>query len=544
MLLILTDDQGWGDLSYNKNPYLSTPSIDKLAKEGASFSNFYVRPLCAPTRASLLTGRYHLRSGAVSVSKGLAIMNENETTLAELFAANGYNTALFGKWHNGSHYPNDPNGQGFKEFLGFCRGYWSNYFNTTYQHNQEFEKDSSYITDVLTSKAIDFIIRNKQKPFLCYLAINTPHTPHQVPDKYFNKYKKKGLSDELAGIYGMCENIDDNVGQITSVLKKYKLDKNTIVIFLTDNGPNGERYNGLLRDIKGSLYEGGVKSPCFITWPGKIKKAVRINSLSQHIDLFPTLADLCNLKYNSKLPLDGKSRAGLLLGKRIREERNIYSHVSLPVLCETINPMSCSIRNNRYSLILKGRDIELFDLINDPSQKTNIAEKIPEIAQRLKEDYFNWFNDCIKDYNPRRPIPLDGQSIILPAYEASFSSGLKFKEGHEWVHDWLIDWGANKDTITWFVENKQQAIFSFFISYVSAEATDGILIKIMANKTNSVSTEINIKCDPPYIYSQDRVVRKEAYEREWCSMEAGKLSLPADSYFISVTTDKVGGSPL
>lgn len=538
VIIILTDDQGWGDFSFNKNPYLKTPSIDRIAQEGASFNNFYVSPLCAPTRASLLTGRYHLRTGAVSVSKGLEIMNESETTLAELFAANGYKTGMFGKWHNGSHYPNDPNGQGFEDFFGFCGGHWSNYFNTTYQHNQSFEKTDGFITDVFTDKTIEFISKQDSKPFFCYLAINAPHSPHQVPDKYFDKYKKQGLSDEISAIYGMCENADDNIGRIMKKLKELNLDKNTIVIFMTDNGPNGVRYNGNLRDIKGSLYEGGVKAPLFIRWAGKIKKGRHIDNLSQHIDVFPTLIDLCKLENSTSLAIDGKSRSSLLLGKKPDEERNIYSHVAQPVIEKNINSLSGSVRNAKHSLVLKNSSVELFDLINDPSQKTNIAKVFPNETEKLKKEYLYWFDDCTKDFNPKRPIPLAGERIILPGHESEFTKNLKFKEGHGWVHDWLINFGAEADTVSWYVRNAKEMRFIAYVNYAAAEINDGIKLQLATSNNMSISSVINEKCDPPYIQSADRVPRKEVYEREWCKLKIGEIILPAGEFKISIITSK------
>lgn len=544
VIIILTDDQGWGDLSFHGNPYIKTPAMDALAMEGASFSNFYVSPLCAPTRASMLTGRYHLRTGAVSVSRGLEIMNEEETTLGELFTANGYITGCFGKWHNGSHFPNDPNGQGFQEFFGFCGGHWNNYFNTTYQHNQAFEKADGYIADVLTDKAIKFIKENKAKPFLCYLALNTPHSPHQVPDKYFNKYKSKGLDDELAAIYGMCENIDDNLARVTRTLKDLKLEKNTIVIFLSDNGPNGKRYNGLLRDIKGSPYEGGIKVPCFIRWTGKIKPGLRIDHLSQHIDLYPTLVDLCSLKNNAVFPLDGKSRSDILCGDKTLENRYIFTHVSQPVPSSALNPYSGSVRDLSYSLVLKDNAIELFDLRTDPSQKVNISDKFPGITDTLKRKYLAWFDNCMKNFNADRPIPLDGRQVILPAYESEFSSNLKFKEGHGWVHDWLINFGAANDTISWTIKNTNEQQFTAFVEYAAASVEDGIKVELMINNIVGTSVVIAEKCDPPYITSPDRVPRKEVYERDWCKIKMGEVTLPAGEYKITLIVTSQDQNPL
>ncbi len=314
VLFILTDDQGWGDLSLHGNPYVKTPQLDSLARSGAQFERFYVSPLCAPTRASLLTGRYHLRTGTVSVSRTLEVMNAEEVTLAEIFKENGYATGAFGKWHNGDHYPHTPNGQGFDEFLGFCAGHLTNYFDSELSHNGEPVPSKGYITDILTDAAMAFMEKNAKKPFFCYVPYNAPHTPHQVPDSYFQKYKKMGLADELASIYGMVDNVDDNVGRLLKKVDALGLSKNTIVIFVTDNGPNGVRYNGDMKGIKGQVDEGGVRVPFFIRWPEKIKPKT-VQSIAAHIDLLPSLVELCGFPTPKTLPLDGESFAKILLGK-------------------------------------------------------------------------------------------------------------------------------------------------------------------------------------------------------------------------------------
>ncbi|HEX6984931.1 MAG TPA: sulfatase-like hydrolase/transferase, partial [Planctomycetaceae bacterium] len=201
VLLILTDDQGWGDIGSHGNEAVDTPNLDRLAGQGARFERFFVDPLCAPTRAALLTGRYSLRSGVHGVTRGHETMRTEEVTLAELFRDAGYATGCFGKWHNGRHYPNHPNGQGFDEFFGFCGGHWNNYFDTTLERNAEPVRTTGFITDVLTDEAIGFVRRNKDRPFFCYVPYNAPHWPPQVPDRYFEKYKARGLDDETATAY-------------------------------------------------------------------------------------------------------------------------------------------------------------------------------------------------------------------------------------------------------------------------------------------------------------------------------------------------------
>ena len=315
IVLVLTDDQGFGDVRSHGNKLIDTPVHDRIAAEGARFDRFFVSPVCAPTRASLLTGRYHSRTGVHGVTRGHETMRDDEVTVAELLKGVGYATGAFGKWHNGSQYPHHPNGQGFDEFLGFCAGHWNNYFNTTLDHNGKMVQSKGFIIDVLTDAAIAFIESNKERPFFCYLPYNTPHTPWQVPERYWKKYLAKGISDpSLACAYAMCENIDDNMGRLISKLETLEIADDTIFIFLTDNGPNTNRYNGGMKGRKGSANEGGVRVPCFMRYPRHIKPGTVIKPITAHIDLLPTLMEYCGLiEYKTK-PLDGRSLVPLIHG--------------------------------------------------------------------------------------------------------------------------------------------------------------------------------------------------------------------------------------
>ena len=320
VILVMTDDQGYGDVRSHDNPLIDTPNLDQLAQDGARFKNFFVSPLCAPTRASLLTGRYHIRTGTVNVSNNLEIMRSEETTIAELFKVNGYNTALFGKWHNGEHYPHNPNGQGFDEFVGFCAGHTGNYFDPILEHNGGTIETRGFITDVLTDKAMEWIEAKRNEKFFCYIPYNAPHTPYQVPDAYYEKYKDRGLDVKTATLYGMVENIDDNMGRLLKKVEELGLQENTIVLFLTDNGPNTrDRYNGGMKGHKGQVDEGGVRVPLFVRWSGHIKPDRVVDGLAAHIDLLPTLADLCDIEVPDSLRLDGRRDAGGALPKKAGE---------------------------------------------------------------------------------------------------------------------------------------------------------------------------------------------------------------------------------
>ena len=466
VVLILSDDQGWGDLSLHGNPWIETPNLDGLAKRGVRLTNFYVSPLCAPTRASILTGRYSLRTGVVSVSKGMENMNTEENTLAELFKANGYQTGIFGKWHNGQHYPNRPNDQGFDEFLGFCAGHWSNYFDTELDHNGKAIKTKGYITDVLTDAALKFIETNKEKPFFCYIPYNAPHSPHQVPDRYFDKYKAKGLSDEVASIYGMVDNMDENIGRILDNLKKSNLDKNTIVIFLSDNGPNGTRYNGHLKGVKGSVHEGGVKVPFFIEWKDIVPSGKVVRTPAAHIDIYPTLVDLCNLKPISGKPIDGISLASLILQneEQKKSERNLFAHVNFMTLPVTLN--AGGFRNDQYRFVFEKDRPQLYDLKKDSSELQDLSLQMPEKTKQYLSLYKQWFATVTSGLMLDRPTILSAAGAELPVSEAILTAGIKFKEGHAWAHDWVENWNTTQDSLYWEIECIKSGKYRIELDYL------------------------------------------------------------------------------
>ena len=420
VLIVLTDDQGWGDVEAHGNELLTTPAMNRLRAEGANLQNFYVSPVCAPTRASLLTGRYHLRCGVHGVTRAHETMHAQEMTIAEVFRAAGYMTGCFGKWHNGAHYPHDPQGQGFDEFLGFCAGHWHNYFDTRLQHNQGWQQTQGFMIDALTDAALSFIESNTDQPFLCYVSWNTPHSPFQVPDKYFDKFKRLDLHDHLACVYGMCENIDDNLGRLLTALDENELTENTIVVFLSDNGPNTDRYNGGMRGRKGSVHEGGVRVPCFIRWPGWIAGGLNIEPIAAHIDLLPTLAALAEIDIPSSVELDGVSLKPLLNGNHTNwPARRIFTHHFQRG--GRIELFPASVRDQRYRAVIQRDGWQLFDLSQDPCEQHDIQVAHPTKLQSLTEAYDAWFADVTS--GGFAPIPTEigheiASIVALPAHEA------------------------------------------------------------------------------------------------------------------------------
>jgi arylsulfatase A len=439
VILIMTDDQGWGDLGFHGNDSIYIPNIDQLARNSARFERFYVSPVCAPTRASLLTGRYHLRTGTSWVTHRKEVMRQQEITIAELLKREGYSTGCFGKWHNGEQYPNDPIGQGFDTFVGFKAGHWNNYFNTTLSHDEESLETSGFITDVLTDAAIQFMEENQNDPFFCYIPYNAPHSPFQLPNKYFDKYKVLGLTDKNASVYGMVENIDKNIGRIISAADSMQLTEQTIIIFLSDNGPNGNRYNGNMRGIKGSVHEGGVRVPCFISWKGHLEENIEIPQIAAHIDILPTLLELCAIKPADEAKIDGKSLVPLLRSTQQNwPDRYLYNiHTE-----DEFRMYPASVRSEQFRMVTDYQgNAQLFDLKNDPSEEKDLSIQMPGLFQKMQTALQEWFDDVTKEGIQPPPIQLGIQrkaKTTLPAHEAKLSGNLAFQCKKGWANDYIL----------------------------------------------------------------------------------------------------------
>jgi arylsulfatase A-like enzyme len=524
ILLIITDDQGYGDLALHGNEQISTPALDRLGRESIRFDRFFVSPLCAPTRASLLTGRYSLRTGVSGVAEGQETMRAEEVTLAEALGEAGYRTGLFGKWHNGEHYPYTPNGQGFQEAFGFNLGHWNNYFDTTLKRNGRKVKTSGFITDVLTDAALQFIETRNDRPFFCYLSYNAPHSPFQLPDKYFDKYKAKGLDDYLASVYGMVENIDDNLARVLGRLDELKLRENTIVLFLTDNGPNGARFNGGMRGVKGNLHEGGSRVPFFLRWPARFKETRLISRIAAHIDIFPTLLELCGVPMPKTLPQDGRSLVPLLEGKEGNwPDRMLFTQ-------HRLNQSTGAVRTDRYRMVNDGRGWELFDMENDPGQKKNIAIEQPEEAKRLTIAYENWRREVFAEYGPQtrqaRVIPVgyvQENPVELPVPQSQFAGGLRYSGRHP-NNAWLTNWTNIDATVEWELDVVRAGKYEIALLYLSQKSADGARVQISV--AGSTTEAIVRETKGQQINSPDRVPRTEVYEMEWATLQAGSLRLP------------------
>lgn len=536
VLLIIADDQGYGDLGCTGNPHLKTPQIDGLAAQSITFDRFFVSPVCSPTRASLLTGRYALRTGVKGVARGQETMRSEEVTIAEVLRDAGYRTGLFGKWHNGEHYPYTPQGQGFTETFGFNLGHWNNYFDTTLKRNGQPVKTNGYITDVLTDAALEFVTANKAQPFFCYVAYNTPHSPFQVPDKYFDRYKKLGLDDRLACIYGMCANIDDNVGRLLAKLDELKVRENTIVIYLSDNGPNGARFNAGMRGTKGSLHEGGTRVPCFLSWPARYKSPRTVSRIAAHIDLFPTLLELCGVEWHGQLAralgkrehntggtpvplaLDGLSLVPLLDGRTNDWPERVLITQHQP------QPGRAALRTQRYRLVREGRDWELFDMQEDPGETRDVSSQQPDVKQKLIAAYEKWWPEVAAvAEQPIPPIPVghaEENPVELPVPQANFGGGLRFNGRHA-NNAWLTGWTDTAARVEWNLDVVRPGQYAVGLRYLAADA--GARIKVSAGAANveGVVTATPLRQVP----SPDRVPRDEVLEMEWATVRIGSLKL-------------------
>lgn len=523
IVFILADDMGWGDISANGNSIIETPVLNNLAKESMSFERFYVCPLCAPTRSEILTGRYFLRTGVSSVTSGYENMRGNETTLAEILKQNGYKTGIFGKWHNGAYFEHHPNRQGFDEFVGFCVGHLGYYFDAIYQHNDIEIKSEGYTTNFFTDRALQFIEDNKKQQFFCYLPYLVPHSPFQVPEKYFQKYKSKGLDNELATVYGMVDNMDENIGRVISKIEELGLTKNTIFIFLSDNGPNTFRYNGELKGKKGSVDEGGIITPFYISWEGKIKPG-KNSQLAQSIDLLPTLMALCNINYETNFPIDGKNLSNIIHGREKEFDRNIYSRQAN----QSLEICNGSVRNRRFKLVVSQKDTSLFDLSVDPSQMNDISKVNKIITSQLSLAYRKWEREMVKSYKSETKIRagfVDEKRINLPVQDATLSGKVNFSSIHP-NQSHTVNWVQNNDSIYWNLEMINSGKYRVELQYGCPVSEVGSKFQLSTNSKKQIFT-ISQPFDSKELPNLDYVKRSESEERTWAWMEVAIVKLEA-----------------
>jgi arylsulfatase A-like enzyme len=485
IILVMTDDQGYGDFGMNNNPIVQTPSIELLANESQRFSNFHVDPTCSPTRAALMSGKYSLRAGVWHTVMGRHMLNDQHYILPEILKDNGYKTAIIGKWHLGENYPFRPQDQGFEHVLihggggvGQAPDYWENdQFDDTYYLNGKEKKYNGFATDVWFDEAIDYIkIQAKtDKPFFLYLSTNAPHTPWRAPKKYIEPYKKLGLGDDLSKFYGMVTNIDDNIARLRQAMRDDKIEDDTIFIFMTDNGSsmaaksNGEPLSRLTDEVKlaietkigkkittlnsnmragkASTYEGGHRVPFFIRWPnGNLGQPDEFSDLTAHIDVLPTLLDLVGID-DQNIDTDGISLVPTLKHGTVLPDRTLVVTNQRVLNPDPQRPYVVMHGHWRYVHAEEKGGVELFDLSNDPGQQNDISNQHPQRVAEMAHAYDKWWVHATgkgtpttrpivgsKHENPSRLTGMDwlspntGQVPWWPGFGDD-----KWGKGHGWV---------------------------------------------------------------------------------------------------------------
>ena len=439
VILIITDDQGYGDIAAHGNTMIQTPHLDQLHEESVRLVDFHVDPTCSPTRSALLTGRYSTRTGVWHTIMGRSLMRPEETTIAEIFLGEGYRTGMVGKWHLGDNYPLRPQDQGFEEVFyhpagGVGQGpdYFGNdYFDDVYVRNGTQEPVTGYVTDVWFDDALAFIERHKEAPFFLYLSTNAPHGPYFVEEKYAQPYRDQGVSETMARFNGMITNIDDNMGRLLSHMDSLNLVENTILIFMTDNGSaegwanwrneegTWQGFNAGMRAGKGSEYDGGHRVPFFIKWPdGDLEAGREVSGLAAHIDVLPTLSALAGVEVPSELELDGMSLVPQLHGENT-PSRTLFVHSQRIPYPEKWR--KSAVLDGPWRLV---NQAELYNLESDPAQQHDVAGEFPEHADSMRAAYDEWW------------------ASLEPSFEGYVRIGLGSAEENPLLlnsHDWHVE---------------------------------------------------------------------------------------------------------
>lgn len=479
VIVVMTDDQGWGDFGFTGNTVVQTPHLDAMAKRSARMTRFYVSPVCTPTRACLMSGRYNFRTKAIDTYIGRAMMDTREVTIAEALKPVGYATGLFGKWHLGDNYPLRPQDQGFDEVLmhrggGIGQpsdpiGGEGKYTDPILFHNGVQKDYTGYCTDIYFDAAFDFMAQslNADKPFFAYIATNAPHGPyHDVPEDLRKMYMKmdlrgglanpdvndkqyEGKRDQLARVFAMETNIDQNVGRLFEKLKELNAYEDTLVMFLVDNGPGGPRFVGPMRGKKGQVADGGIRTPFLAHWPKELKAGQESDRIAAHIDILPTILDAAGAPPVAGVKLDGQSILPLLKGKaNAWADRTLFFQWHRGA--EPTAYKKFAARGQRWKLIQEsqpgwaeglpappgGYQFGLYDMTKDVREETNLVTAEPEVFARMKKEYDQWFADVSseRDNNYAPPAIYLGTSFENPTV-LTWQDWIRLSDGHGWKEE-------------------------------------------------------------------------------------------------------------
>ena len=551
ILLVMTDDQGYWDTGATGNPHIDTPHMDRLAAEGTQFRRYYAAPVCAPTRAGMMTGRYALRTGLYNTRFGGDSMGKSEITVAQRLQQAGYRTGLFGKWHLGMYPGYQPQERGFDEFFGHYHGHIERYeFPDQLYHNGTSVQARGYVTDLFTDAAIDFIedtvATAAKRPFFCALMYNAPHSPFLLDtshskqpegDKLLEKYLERGLPLREARIYGMIERIDQNLGRVLAELERQGLAENTLVIFTGDNGGVSRFWKGGMNGAKSSVYEGGVRAPFFARWPGVIPAGGVVEAQVSHVDLLPTFCELAGVDPPSDRVLDGRSLVPLLRAGQGSQHQPYVYHTwdrFFP------NPdRRWGISDQRWKLVgMFGADAEpdparwrLFDLQNDPGESQNVAKQHPEIVGRLRAEFVRWFDDVTEGivYQPI-PIPVGHPNQnpvkLEPSWATCEGDHIVYTfDGYDW--DTIDSWKQPGEQAVWRIDVLQPGQYAVILSYGCRPQAAGGVLEVSAGPS-----------------SLQHTVQATATAEQFARFPAGMLQLESGQQRLSVRILRGTGNEL
>jgi arylsulfatase A-like enzyme len=537
VVVLLADDAGWGDYGASGNMTAHTPHIDTLARDGVSLERFFVCPVCSPTRAEFLTGRWYPRTGVRGVSTGHERLDVAERTIADAFRAAGYATGCFGKWHNGSQWPYHPLARGFDTYFGHTAGHWGEYFDPPLERDGRMERARGYIVDVCTDEAIGFIRRHAGRPFFCYVPFTTPHSPWAAPAANWERFHDRAIAqaatqprqedpDQTRCALAMLENQDENVGRIFATLDELGIADDTIVVYFSDNGPNSWRWNGGMAGRKGGTDEGGVRSVCFVRWPAGLPRGRTVTAIAGAVDLLPTLTGLAGVSPVGTAPFDGRDLTPLLRGEAADwADRLIFSSWG----------GRTSVRSQRYRLDATGR---LFDMTADQGQTRDLAAELPAEAARLTAAVDAWRRDVglpppgagsDARVDPR-PIGIGYPEFpitMLPARDGEPAGGVQ-RSARAPNCSYFVNWTDTAGTMTWEVEVQTAGDYDVVIDYTCPPADVGSLVELSC-RGRRLTGHVEPGWDPPLLTNQDTLPRPpvESTMKEFRPLSLGTIRLEA-----------------
>lgn len=559
VVLVVADDQGWGDLSHHGNTNLATPNLDALLTGGASFDNFYVSAVCSPTRAELLTGRHALELGVTGTGSGKERMDTAATTLPEVLAGAGYATGLFGKWHNGAQGPYHPLSRGFDEFYGFTSGHWGQYSDYFIEEGDSLTRFGGYLPDVLTTRAIDFIAEHRGEPTFAMLAFPTPHSPMQVPGEWYDpvaaraldSFGRRGPAGEdtlfTTAALAMVENLDHNVGRLLAALDSLGLAEETLVVYLTDNGPNSWRWNGGMAGKKGTLDEGGLRSPLALYQPGRIAAGTPVEEIAGARDLMPTLLGYLDIAdtvdYRAIDPLGNVDLSPLLAGPAGvgGAADSLRAKLASRMLAGAWRD-DVTIRHGDYRLMPDG---VVYDLAADRGQGVAAEPGVAGAMREARDAFLTAYTSRVPPADIR-PFAIGGgatRRTLLPARDAEPAPGSDIERSSRWPNDsYFRPWTDTAAALAWSVDVLEPGRYGATLYYALAEGGAGTEVEIRAGggaRLRYVLAEAHPVADRGP--ADDRYPREgeESAVRDWAAVELGEIDLVRGEQILTLASPEM-----